>query len=70
MKAKQIQIVPAKAFQINPNSKYLLIMPETSDLSPEFSAAVQAFFGETKILVLASRDVNKIKLTELLQENE
>ena len=68
MKKTVINIIPAKTFEIKPNSKYLLIMPENADLSSEFQSAVKSFFGDTKILVLASRDVNQIKLTELLQE--
>lgn len=63
-----IELVPAKAFQIKKNSKYLLIMPKGYVQGGEVGKAITAFFGSTKVLVLGPENVNEIKIAELLSE--
>lgn len=66
---KQIQIIPAKTFEIKKDHKYLIIMPtapenDFKDLQP----AIANFFGSTKVLVIAAKDIDKIKVAEYMED--
>lgn len=65
-KNTKIEIIPAKTFSIKKNGKYLLILPEASDLS-SLQPALVAFFGTAKILAIAAKDFDKIKIAEYME---
>lgn len=67
-KKKIIEVIPAKTFEIKDGHKYLIIMPKGYVQGGEVGKALEAFFGEKKVLVLAPEDVNKIKIAEVFEE--
>lgn len=66
---QQIEILPAKAIKIQKKGKYLLILPRISN-SKELSDALTKFFGEAVFFVLESKDVNAVKIAELVNTHE
>ena len=67
--AYQISVTPTKAFEIKANGKYLLILNEDAQIQ-RVATAIGKFFKPSQFFVLAVRDVNQVKLTELLLEEE
>lgn len=66
---KKIIIEKGKAFKISSRSKYLLILPNDAKIK-ELAPAVAKFFEPTPVFVLVAKDVNQIKLAELIEETE
>lgn len=66
----QIEILPAKTFEIKKGHKYLIIMPQgyVSDGAAPLQSALQAFFGNNKVLVIGAQDINKIKIAEVFND--
>lgn len=62
-------IEEGKIFKLEPNGKYLLILPKDSEIT-KISAALTKFFKPTKFFVLAVNDVTEIKIAELLSNEQ
>lgn len=65
--AQVFQLSPGTVFEIKPNGRYLIILPENAELK-YIEPAIKDLFGDAKVLVLAARDVSQIKIAELLNE--
>lgn len=65
----KIEITPAKVIHIKKNAKYLLVMPRIEN-SKELSDALTRFFGNVKFFILEAKDVNAIKIMEVMEEHE
>lgn len=66
---QQIKIIPAVTLPVIKGRKYLLIIPG-ADISPELGKAIQAFFGgESPVFVLGPKDVNSVKIAEVMEEH-
>lgn len=63
-----IQVAEGKVFEIKPNGKYLLILPQLN-VNSDLNAALLKFFGKKQVLAVAVDDVNEVKIAELLEEN-
>lgn len=66
---KKLIIEKGKAFKINKKGKYLLIMPDDAKIAT-IAPAIAKFFEPTPVFVLVTKDVNEIKLAELIEETE
>ena len=71
---KKLIIEKGKAFKINPKSKYLLVFDKADagdDASlTQLNQALKHLFGETKVLAIFAKDINSVKLAEIVEENE
>lgn len=69
----QVQLIPGTVFEIKPTGKYLLIF-DRENYNPsglkDFNVALKEFFGETKILAIFAKDLQRIKIAEIMEENE
>lgn len=64
---QQVKIIPATTLPIIEGRKYLLIVP-SAELSAELGTAIQTFFGEkTPVFVIGAKDVNSVKIAELVE---
>jgi len=72
MKAQQkIQIIPATTLPIIEGHKYLLILPVEAVKDSILSNAIRTFFGDkTPVFILGAKDVNAMKIAELMEEHE
>ena len=68
-KKTQIELIPAKTFEIKENCKYLLVFPIGAELQ-QLNNALIAFFGEKKVLAIAAKDPSTIKILELFEGEE
>lgn len=71
--AKQIkvEIIPARTFEIKPGHKYLIVAPFTSegDLSG-LQPALTKFFGESKVLMIATDKADQVKIAEYMDSED
>jgi hypothetical protein len=66
---QKIEISLANATELKDNAKYLLILPVINN-ADEVTAALQKFLGDgPKVFVIAVKDVNAVKIAELVKEN-
>lgn len=68
---KKIEIVKAKGFEIKPKGKYLIILDRAdaghqNDLV-EFNERLSELFGKTKVLAIFLKDMNNVKIAELIE---
>lgn len=73
MPKTKIEILPAKTFSIKKGGKYLLILPAPKDPTQAadlkaLQPALEAFFGSTKVLAIASPDFDRIKVAEYMED--
>ena len=70
MAQEEIKVTLEKAnlYEINPNGRYLIVMPKDANLRT-ISEAISAFFQPAKVFVLAVNDVTEIKIAELVAGN-
>lgn len=69
-KSKQIvEITKGNLFEINPKGKYLIIFPKDAQIR-QISEALGTFFKPAQVFCLAAQDVNSIKITELIGEED
>jgi late competence protein required for DNA uptake (superfamily II DNA/RNA helicase) len=63
---QKIEVVSANVLKFEKGSKYLLILPVIRN-AEEVTAALQRFLGtETQVFVIAAKDVNAVKIAELI----
>lgn len=63
----RLEIIQARALELKPGHKYLMIMPKDSKVI-ELQDALKKYLPDVGIFVLAVNDVNDIKLAELIKE--
>ncbi|MBK9272895.1 MAG: hypothetical protein IPM48_15025 [Saprospiraceae bacterium] len=68
-----IKLHPAKILKINPKGRYLLIFDkeDAGDQKSlvELNIQLRELFGRAKVLAIFVKDINSVKITELI-ENE
>lgn len=63
---QKIEILQANTVKFEKGSKYLLILPVINN-ADEVTKALQTFLGtETQVFVIAAKDVNAVKIAELV----
>ena len=66
----QVQLSPGTVFEIKPNGKYFVIL-DRGNYQPEgladLNIALKEFFGETKFLAILAKDLNSIKIAEMME---
>lgn len=72
MNKTRITISKAKAFRINPKSRYLLIFDKADAGSDaeltQLNQALTNLFGKSKILAIFAKDIDSVKVAELVEE--
>lgn len=68
-KLNKLVIENGKAFKISSRGKYLLILPDSANIT-QLAPAVAKFFDPTPVFVLVTKDINQIKLAELIEETK
>ena len=66
----KIELVPGKVFEIKPGHKYFLILPNTPPPDSLLDAALSKFFGENQVMAIAVKDINEVKIAELLEKKK
>lgn len=65
----KVSLEKANLYEINPQGKYLIVMPKDANLRL-ISEAISTFFEPAKVFVLAVNDVTEIKIAELVAGKE
>ncbi len=63
-----IEVIQAKAFHIKKHAKYLLVIPRIAN-SQELNKAMTACFGSHVFFILEAKDVNAVKIAEIMKES-
>ena len=66
----QLNITPAKAIEIKPNGKYLLIFKRDASTDRELTLlneALKNLFGKTQVLAIFVEDIDKLKFGEVVE---
>ena len=66
----QLNITPAKAIEIKPNGKYLLIFNKDASSDRELTLlneALKNLFGKTQVLAIFVEDIDKLKFGEVVE---
>ena len=67
---QKIEITKANTFEFKQGGKYLLILPVIRN-ADEVTAALQKFLGDTaQVFVIAVKDINAVKIAELVEGKE